>query len=70
MKKFFVAICAWYEKISRVTNVIAGAGDYDAYLAHHQKTHADPKNACKPLSRAEFFAERENERGNRPRGCC
>jgi uncharacterized short protein YbdD (DUF466 family) len=47
--------------------LMVGLPDYDAYLAHMERTHPDQV----PMSYEEFFRERQQARyGDGKRGCC
>jgi uncharacterized short protein YbdD (DUF466 family) len=52
--------------LARVLHRVLGAPDYDAYLAHHARTH--PGTA--PTPRDEFVRRRQEERYARPGSRC
>ncbi|HEX2779387.1 MAG TPA: YbdD/YjiX family protein [Gemmatimonadaceae bacterium] len=53
-------------KVGRALAVVAGAPDYERYLAHMRSRHPDET----PLSAAELLARRNCERLERPGGRC
>ena len=53
-------------EIARVLLAIAGAPDYDRYLAHVRRHHP----GSVPLSPIELFAARQRDRFDRPGGKC
>lgn len=51
---------------------LSGDDAYERYLAYHARRHGDDENGpgCKPLGRAEFFKQMQQEKWNGVKRCC
>ncbi|MBI5918819.1 MAG: YbdD/YjiX family protein [Nitrosomonadales bacterium] len=59
-------LTAQLDKVWRIVRQLSGDDAYERYLAHHATHHADTP----PLSRAEYFRRREQEKWEGVRRCC
>ncbi|TCZ56660.1 YbdD/YjiX family protein [Roseicella aquatilis] len=62
---------AWLRCLCDTARLMVGQPNYEAYLEHHQRLHPDKP----PMTRAEFFRDREAARyggggGTRGFRCC
>ena len=69
--RWFRVVARWLRAVAQGLRQVTGDDAYDRYLEHWHRHHADQNEIHeKPMSRREFFRQRENDRWNGVRRCC
>lgn len=61
----FSSLFRFWDKLESAFGAVVGQADYNEYLKHFKENHPGQT----PLSKIEFYAKINDERGKRPR-CC